>query len=174
MRRVSISARAARELLLLVGEHPWSDRAEMQIRAQRELESALRPSAKKTAAKRARRADKDRVRSEHAANTAKVRASVMSRAGGKCEACAREVGDYPARVDLDHFWGRGRGRQRLQNCWALCPDCHYLKTLNDPNAEHWLKAFQEHCRKHRYWSELAQAQRRLDGIVAVRNAEAAR
>ena len=62
-------------------------------------------------------------RAEHNASTKGLRANVLARSCGKCEACG---GDLGTAWDLHHVEGGGlrRSRQRSGNCLALCMECH--------------------------------------------------
>lgn len=92
-----------------------------------------------------------------------TREAVVKRAmdaGGLCECgCGEQVRDdrkmpvYPeARGEMDHFWGRGKGRppESLETCWFLRPACHLAKTRNQPDAATWCRKFMDHCRSHGY------------------------
>jgi hypothetical protein len=56
----------------------------------------------------------------------------------------------------------------------LAPECDRAKTLNLPCASEWLERFIDHCERHGYASEASRARARLEGICAVRKAEAGR
>lgn len=72
---------------------------------------------------------------------------MFRRAGGFCEArCGTRI-DEVRFGHLDHFFGRGKVPESYENCWALCPKCDELKTLNKPDAQTHLRAFLNHaCR----------------------------
>jgi 5-methylcytosine-specific restriction endonuclease McrA len=136
MRAIRISYRTAQKLASLL----QGDEAEVeQLRA--ELRQALKPKRAVKAAK-TRRTAKATIRRDA---WAEVREAVVQRALGDCEACECPIYG-PAEVD--HFFG-GNGRRRslesVATCWALCADCHWLKTRNDPSAAYWPKRFAEHC-----------------------------
>ena len=88
--------------------------------------------------------------------TKRIRAEVFARAKGCCEACAKWTGED---FRLDHFFGRAKMKQSVENCWALCIGCDTSKTLNEPNAAHWFLRFILHCGRHGYskMAEIAQA-----------------
>jgi hypothetical protein len=77
-------------------------------------------------------------------------------------------------LELDHFFGRGKAKQSAENCWALCRKCHHYKTENRPSAARWLEDFLQHCLRYGYAAEAERARARLEGICAVRKAEAGR
>jgi hypothetical protein len=89
--------------------------------------------------------------------TQKIRDACFARAKGKCECgCGEAVGDdfrnsvYPeARGELDHMFGRGKGRlpQSVETCWVLRPDCHVAKTRNRPDAATWWRKFLAHIQR---------------------------
>lgn len=86
-------------------------------------------------------------RAERTGARAAVRQAVVSRAGGRCEACGVEVS---ARVgELDHFFGRARS-ENVETCWLLCRTCHGEKTENRPNRRWWLERFRRHAVLHGY------------------------
>lgn len=87
-----------------------------------------------------------------------VRAEVVARSEGECEACGRWVGDEG---HADHFFGRGRVKESVSNCWFLCPPCDAKKTNNEPSASEWLSTFMAHCESHGYTAEYDRAQKRL-------------
>ena len=74
-----------------------------------------------------------------------VYAAVMVRAGGRCECCWRFED-----LQLDHFFGRAKAAESVENCWALCARCHQRKTDNHPRADLWLSAFIAHCIRNNY------------------------
>lgn len=67
--------------------------------------------------------------------TQEIRAAVFERQGGKCAICGAQA------TELDHFFGR-KVQQTEWNCWALCTECHALKTANHPTALRWTERFQ--------------------------------
>lgn len=79
----------------------------------------------------------------------KLRAAVLARADGNCEACGFAV----VFGHLDH-WLSGNGRRRqsesVESCWILCLSCDLDRTANRPNAAHWNARFKAHCEKHGY------------------------
>lgn len=114
--------------------------------------------AAKKATKREQRAD--------------VRALVMARSLGLCEACVKDL--TPADPgELDHFFGKARA-ESVESCWLLCRACHRAKTDNKPSAAWWLDKFGGHARFSGYHAEAERARARLEGIVAVRAPEAGR
>lgn len=77
-----------------------------------------------------------------------IRAAVMDRARGRCEACGER-----AALALDHWLG-GIGRRRqmesVETTWALCGECHRDRTENRPSAADWNRHFEAHARRHGY------------------------
>ena len=74
-----------------------------------------------------RRASKKQA---HAEETSTIRAAVMARADGRCEACGMHVraGD---RLELDHLLrgaGVRRQEQSVQTTWAIHLSCHRART----------------------------------------------
>ncbi len=61
-------------------------------------------------------------------------------------------GDEASRAELDHMFGRGKGRlpQSVETCWILRADCHREKTNSRPDAATWWRKFMDHCRSHGY------------------------
>lgn len=121
---VRISRRAAEGLLSYIdtlhsqGEAVWS-RAHLD-----ELRRALEVRPKSSQVKRT-----EKKRRAKSASTKEIRAAVMERADGKCEAC----GVSPP-TDLHHVFGRVRVPQSVRNCLALCRVCHSRFTDNMPSA----------------------------------------
>lgn len=84
---------------------------------------------------------------------------VMARARGLCECgCKRHL---RAR-EVDHFFGRAKAEETLDNVWALHPDCHFEKTNNVPHRRHWLLKFIAHCGRHGYAQAAIRAQSKLE------------
>jgi 5-methylcytosine-specific restriction endonuclease McrA len=155
VRRVSISLKSAR--VLLNGPEA-ACRAEFD-RAWQELERAMRPKLAVVASRKKRETKKSTKKEE----TAAIRRAVMTRSGGRCEACnAEESPHYP--MHMDHFFGRVRVKQSERNCWALCAPCDRMKTDNDPSAADWLKWFIVHATRHGYHDEAKMARNRLAAI----------
>ena len=160
---VRISRKAARALLAeMTG-------SQLLSRAAQELEAALKP-------KRAvglRRQRKKTKRATKREETAAIRDAAIKRGEWCCEACGNMFGVNLRPAQLDHFFGRGKAAQSIQNCWALCPNCHRAKTDNKPSAEFWLERFAVHARKHGYMAEVLRCQARLDSLRLMKEAEAA-
>jgi hypothetical protein len=125
-----------------------------------ELRSALKPRTRKafvTAPTRKQtKAKKGRTKK---AQTKDIRAAVMARADGKCEACGRPPSFFS--LEMDHFFGRVRVKQSERNCWGLCHVCHEDKTKNSPDPGHWLHRFWAHAEEHGYPEEAGMAVRLL-------------
>lgn len=137
------------------------------------LRMALKPrnrpmplEAKKKAAER-RQAHKD--------ETSAIYEAVRNRAGSLCECgCGTPFQEEgPDAPQMDHFWGRGRAPQTVQNCWMLTVRHHTRKGASDPSREHWLKAFLNHCSWWKYHNEVAKAARKLESLaLSAQSAEA--
>ena len=94
---------------------------------------------------------------------ASVRAAVMKRADGKCEACGKWKGEA---LTYDHAHSR-REPDAVETGWALCWDpCHAAKTRNDPSAQWWIRRFIEHCEKHGYETSASRSRVRLEVQIA--------
>lgn len=160
---IRISRKTAQALLGLVeGYNPGLTQT---------LRAALAPRPKKAlpfVPRKKAKATKKRTKKEE---TSEIRAAVMNRAAGDCEACSFGFdGTALSRLDLDHFFGRVRVKQSERNCWALCRICHREKTRNDPSAAHWLERFIKHAEKHGYSEEAGMATRRLAALEMTRGA----
>lgn len=124
--------------------------------AQLELRRAMEPRRKNTAAgspfvaawTRKLRLAKSAARRQE---TADIWGACWVRCGGRCECgCGQVVmRDVmgPERAELDHAFGRGKGRlpQSVETCWLLRADCHRAKTRNEPDAATWWLKFIAHC-----------------------------
>lgn len=158
---IRLSARSAKALLETVTSkrdlQVWPEPREVtELRAALAKLSRSRP--RKAAAQKVKTAKRKTRREE----TAEIRAAVMERADGYCEACPmRDL--LP--LELDHAFGR-RGEQSHRTCWALCRWCHKSKTLNQPSAAEWLGRFISHCHRHGYDAEAKRARARLHFVEA--------
>lgn len=160
MSRVSLSAKHARALLLLA-ESSGTFNTEI-TNARDALAAALKPRPASSAKKKT--AAKKRARQEQ---TSQIHEVVMARACGRCECgCGNEEVEFD-RLEMDHFFGRGRA-ESVESCWALLAGCHTRKTQNWPDSARWLKAFIAHAERHGYTAEADRARARLHGIVAMR------
>jgi hypothetical protein len=95
-----------------------------------------------------RRKAKAAARSVETGARRAVRQAVVTRAGGRCEACGTHV--TAASGELDHFFGRARS-ESVETCWLLCPGavgCHRSKTDNQPSRRWWLERFRRHAVLH--------------------------
>ncbi len=100
---------------------------------------------------------------------AKLRAAVKDRAECRCEACGRWLGDGG---EIDHFWGRAKVKESVENCWLLCGadtldwrPCHRQKTDNHPSAAYWVLVFQGHCNIYHYEAEQHRCEVRLEVLT---------
>jgi hypothetical protein len=169
---IRLSAKHARALLDLVdhlsGNKPGGfiyscdmEDAEQSIRDQ----LAPRPTSTAVKKTRAKRASKTK-------ETKRIRALVAERADGRCEACAAYFAEFnPAQ--MDHFWGRGKTAQSVENCWLLHATCHSDKTANRPSREHWLDMFASHCARHAYAREMTRARDSIGVRAMARGSEVA-
>lgn len=99
---------------------------------------------------------------------AKVREAVFARAKNRCEAggCRRTA------KSLDHFFGRAKATETVENCWALCRDHDSLKTLNQPSGHEWCWKFKAHCERHGYAETAKQAKQKAEWLIARRGTTA--
>lgn len=142
-------------------------------RAINEARAALAPKKSKPA-RLATKAAKKAKRASKKEETAAIRAEVLKRSNGYCECgCGTVLGANLDFGEMDHFWGRGKAPQSVQNCWMLARGCHRWKTDNRPSAVAWLKAFLRHCHSHGYATEAYKAAVRLDSIDALAKAAGA-
>ncbi len=82
---------------------------------------------------------------------------MFRRAGGVCECgCAKRIDEQ--RDHLDHFFGRAKAPETVENCWALSVECDQARTLNQPDAATWLRKFLRHACRHftRAWAHDAE------------------
>lgn len=87
-----------------------------------------------------------------------LRAAVFARAGGFCESCGIAHGESG---HLDHFFGRAKAPETIENCWALCLKCDHEKTTNDPSSAAWCDRFYLHAVKHGYHEAAERAVQKL-------------
>lgn len=149
MKTIRLSLRSARWLLSVRQELEWADGSPAP-RVFAELKAAIARlgSTKKVATRRMKRLKKFVTALEKRTARQEVRALVMTRADGRCEACAFAFTALnPA--ELEHFFGKARG-ESLEACWALCKRCHREKTDSVPSARQWATWFIEHQKQHGY------------------------
>ena len=91
-----------------------------------------------------------------------IRAAVVERSGGNCEACYKWGGES---LHFDHIAGRRNG-ESVESGWMLCPVCDHLKTTNSPSALKWVQRFMTHCAIYGYAEQVKKCQLRLDWLVA--------
>lgn len=91
-----------------------------------------------------------------------VRAAVVERSQGLCEACYQWGGES---LHCDHFAGRRKG-ESVAKCWMLCPSCDHLKTANNPSAQKWVERWLAHCFVYGLAEEIKLAETRLAWIRA--------
>lgn len=137
-----------------VGPFPGEARAWEELAAGIAAATRVRPA--RTATRKAKASKRATKREE----TAAIRAAVMERAAGKCEACFLSFGPLLT-PELDHFFGRARVPQAVSNCWALCRVCHRNKTDGSPSPEEWCGRFISHCQRYGYAAEASRARTRL-------------
>lgn len=135
-----------------------------------ELPARPRQLRKKEMAAKARKKAKRSARRVHQAETSSIYTEVMARAGGGCEyaAVALPEDGPPLCMGLpvmDHFRGRGKAQQTVENCWALCVRHNLQKTDNVPDAALWVNAFIRHCEKHGYTTEAELARGKLAKVT---------
>ena len=107
-----------------------------------------RPSPKKVAAKkerRAKKAEKSATKREHRDSAYEPS---RDRAGLICECgCGRWFKGFMGKAEPDHFFGRSRS-ETAETVWWIRSDCHLAKTRNDPDRAVWLRKFIAHCEKY--------------------------
>lgn len=92
---------------------------------------------------------------------AEVHRQVLIRCRGLCECgCGRKL--PPG--ELDHFFGRAKAEETVENVWALSVQCHFEKTRNHPTASTWFLRFIKHCGKYSYAEAALRAEARLDYV----------
>lgn len=102
----------------------------------------------------------------------RLRADVFTRADGNCEGpCGGYISAETGH--LDHFFGRAKAPETLENCWALCVTCDDNKTNNRPfrlgstiGAADWCDLFYEHALKHGYHEAAERAANKIRVLVA--------
>lgn len=133
---------------------------------QRDLEDCLDAIDRSLQPKRSLAPARDRRETkaeEFQSRRAAIRAEVVARAGGLCEACLQPLRpEDPGELD-EFFGGSGRRRQLMavDTCWLLGHTCHQDKSANRPDAKHWIGLFVTHCGRHGYAEAAALASRRL-------------
>lgn len=150
---VRISAKLAREALRTL-DGSACDAASVNRLAD-EIRRQLKPKASRKLARQRR----EMKRAMKAEETRVIREAVFARAEGKCEHCG-----WRESLQLDHFFGRGKVPQCIQNCIALCLRCHRDKTNNVPSAAFWLEEFIGHADSYGYSAEAARARNRLQFV----------
>ncbi len=161
--KVSISVKSARVIYSSLEANgilgPGSTRVFAELHSAIKRATRARPALKKSKAAR------EKKKRTKAKDTKSVRAIVFARAGGKCECgCGQALKAFDP-GDLDHFWGRGKAPQSVENCWLLTRQCHRQKTDWYPCRQDWLLAFARHCDKHAYATEAMRARRMVHSIA---------
>ena len=127
-----------------------------------EIDRALKPSTKRQAARSSKAKEKKSRKATKAEETAEIRRAVFERANFRCEVytCVRPASS------MDHFFGRGKVPQSVENCWALCLNHDLAKTRNEPSSAEWLRLFIAHASTWDYVNEIARAGNRLNFVEA--------
>lgn len=94
---------------------------------------------------------------------ADVRQAVLTRARGFCEC---QCGTRVPPGEVDHFMGRAKAKESIENCWVLTVACHLRKTRNEPSAAEWLRKFIAHTERHGYTEARLAAQHKLLWVEA--------
>lgn len=156
--RISITRNAALDLADIVKEQARRNGlSPVRVRSLQELERALDKarSPKRKAVRASRVRAKISKKATKRIETSAIWTALMARADGKCEACTDGFSIHEP-ATLDHFWGRAKAKQSVQNCWLLHgASCHRKKTDSIPSRETWLADFGAHCEFHGYGSEVA-------------------
>lgn len=127
------------------------------------VDRALKPGLKAKAFRSARAAEKKSRAQLKREETSNIYKLVAIRAHDNCECgCGRTL---VLGSELDHFFGRGKAKQSVANCWFLHPDCHREKTDNMPSAGFWLRAFIAHASRQGYLAERWKAESRLAFVL---------
>jgi 5-methylcytosine-specific restriction endonuclease McrA len=117
----------------------------LQARAEQLVQQHQASHARKLARTLPRRKAAKAEHQEKTGARKAVRGAVVSRAGGRCEACGVEVTSRSG--ELDHFFGRARS-ENVETCWLLCGACHFAKTNWMPARAAWLNRFRRHALLH--------------------------
>lgn len=122
--------------------------------------------------RREREANEAREKASKRLETGRIYRAVEKRAGGRCECgCgtpfASEGENAP---QMDHFWGRGKVPQTVENCWMLTARHHAEK--GGPGRLAWLGKFKTHADGHRYFAESAKAAREIESELLILQAAA--
>ena len=67
---------------------------------------------------------------------------------------------------MDHFFGRAKQPESVENCWFICLTCHDNKTNNRPDARTWLLAFMRFADHYGYREAVELAQIKLLALRA--------
>ena len=148
--RVSISLKTARKAL-----DNLDPRGPESVEIQRAISAAER---KRSTLSKLRKPKKEK-RQKRSEETSILRDAVWARCNGFCEHCDRPFTDADP-AEMDHFWGRGKAPQSLQNTWMLHSTCHRAKTRNFPSAVEWVGWFASHCHRYDYSAEESKARTR--------------
>jgi 5-methylcytosine-specific restriction endonuclease McrA len=98
---------------------------------------------------------------------ARVYAEVEERAGGCCESCGLPFGiGLKERPEADHFFGRAKAPESIENVWLIHSKCHRDKTDSFPTAAVWLLRFANHCIKFRYEEAAQRAKDKLSWLTS--------
>lgn len=167
MSTIRISWKHARALLVL-GDRALNDTAPERaaLAAIRAELARLERKPRSSAAKKTEKKRRDR-----AVETSDIYAQVEARAQGRCEACLAPFSKADPQ-HLDHWRGRGKARQTVENTWMLHKTCHRNKTDNRPDALTWLEKFIAHCTRHGYRPERLVDEARADAIRLTEQAAA--
>lgn len=164
---VRISRKAAQRILTELEKA--ATLAWIYVRDVEELRAALRPSPKLRASKRAKVARKTANRKTKAEQTKEIREAIWVRSGGSCEAACGFWVTWNAGV-MDHWHGRGKEKQSVENCWFICNGCDHAKTHNRPSAAAWLEKWRAHCIRNDLRSEAIRAGREIDSLADITEA----
>lgn len=98
---------------------------------------------------------------------AKVYSECEERAAGRCESCGLPFGiGLTDRPECDHFFGRAKAPETVENCWLIHSRCHRDKSDNFPTAAVWLLRFANHCLKHQYTEAAQRARDKLAWLTS--------
>jgi hypothetical protein len=127
----------------------------------RQLAARRSRSARTSTKRKPGREAREVKRKSKAERRREVYAAVDKRSCGRCEvvgpvvACANDAEEH------DHFWGRGKAPETVENVWHVCKFHHDNKSAWDPSRAIWIERFRRHCEIHRYRAEAAKCDRAL-------------
>jgi hypothetical protein len=130
------------------------------VRWAEEIDAAIGRGSRAKRLRRSRRREKAETRKDV---STEIRARVVERSGGKCEACLDPLTSANP-GEWDHVLG-GVGRriqqQSVESTWFLHATCHRERTANQPSARHWWEIFRAHALRAGYAAMVREAEKHL-------------